>query len=297
MSAVLPITALTLKEAVRRRALAGLALLGFLILCLSMLLMVIKSHMEYLVSTGRQPADWMVVQYPIAASLVLWLCINVIKGLGAVVGVLLAGGAVSSEIERGLLAAILPHPFPRRNLILGKWIGLCLIGGGASVFWSFLVYLSLNSQTHTVHPAILKASPVLALYPIVTTSVALMFSTVAPRLLGAILTLALGILAWIDGFLNWLGGFYHVQLLHKLSVAASLLLPQSIAGYWLDSVLHNELFVPGPAGRRGVWVSPRPLVHLGTQWHIPHLDALYFFLYVLAALTAGMIMFEKRDIA
>lgn len=293
--AIVTIAALTLTEAVRRRTLLGSLLLGLLTLGLSLLLWVIHARMQHLVAVGRQNAEWMAIQYPLAQSAIMSLCLSSIKTLGAIFGALLAGGAISSEIERGLLAVILPRPLPRWQILLGKWIGLNLILVGSSLFWTTLVWASLTLQTHRNLIALLHAGLYLALFPVVVATLALTLSTVAPRLFGTTFALTLGAFAWFDGIFATLGEHFDTDLLKRLADFAGLVVPQGYIGWWVEDAT-QEIIIQAPRGPQ-IGVSPQYLTALGsTRLHFAHLDGVYVAAYILAVLLLGMVLFQRRDI-
>ncbi len=294
--AIFTIAGLTIREAARRRTLPGILLLGMLVLGMSLLLYVIRRHMEHLVAIGVQPEAWMNLQLPFAQSAIMSLCLSCIKALGAIVGALVAGGSISSEIDRGVLAAVVPRPIPRSAIVLGKWLGNITIATGASLIWSAILFASMTVQLNSCQWSLLIAGIALAVYPVLTCSLALMLSTVAPRLLGALITLAVCAISWFDGILSWLGSMYSVPLLHKLAILCGLLLPQGYVGYWVDSAVRREIILPDDGPRSG-WKSPQYLNHIGSRlFDTTHLDALYVTLYITTALALAVVLFNRRDI-
>jgi ABC-type transport system involved in multi-copper enzyme maturation permease subunit len=292
--AVLTIAGLTLKEAVRRRTLIGALVMGLLVLGLSLVLVLIHFRMQNLVNAHRRDAQWMAMQYPIAQSAIMSLCLSAIKCLGAIFAALLAGGAISGEIERGLLAVILPKPIPRWQIFLGKWIGLNLIVMCSSLFWSFLIWLSFTRQPHgqPLTP-LLYAAPYLALFPLVVCTLTLTLSAVAPRLFGTTIALTLGAFAWFDGIFNVLAKNYDVDVLRGIADAAGLVVPQGYIGYWVEHATEDIIMQPP----RSIGLSPTFLVDFGRdRLHFAHLDALYVACYVLGLLLLGMLLFQRRDI-
>jgi ABC-type transport system involved in multi-copper enzyme maturation permease subunit len=292
--AVFTIAGLTLKEAVRRRTLIGALVMGLLVLGLSCLLILIHMRMQHLVDIHRWTVAWMAVQYPPAQSAIMSLCLSSIKCLGAIFAALLAGGAISGEIERGLLAVILPKPVPRWQILLGKWIGLNLIVMCSSLLWSVMIWASFTAQPHgePVTP-LLHAAPYLALFPLVVCTLTLALSTVAPRLFGTTIALTLGAFAWFDGIFNILANNYDVDALHVLADIAGMVVPQGYIGYWVERATEGLIIQPP----RSIGLSPTFLVDFGKRYlHFAHLDAIYVALYIVGWLAAGMILFQRRDI-
>jgi ABC-type transport system involved in multi-copper enzyme maturation permease subunit len=294
--ATFTIAGLTLREAVRRKTLLGALVLGMLVLGLSLLLLVIHHNMLAGIRSHHQTAETVALRYPIARSVITTLCLGAIKYLGAIFAAVLAGGAISGEIEAGLLAVILPKPIPRWQILLGKWIGLNTILVGCTLFWTMLVWASLTLQTHLDLTAILRASPYLMLFPILISTLSLTFSTFTPRLFGTVFALALGAIAWFDGVLYSLGVNNDVDSLRSAAKVAGLVVPQAYVGYWLEDAV-QDITVQNPLrGGRGLGQSPRFLNEFGARIHVAHLDAWYVVIYLAVALTIGIVVFQRRDV-
>lgn len=294
---VFTIAGLTLTEAIRRRTLVGALLLSLLVLALSGILFFIKARLQYRVDIGRMdPEEAWGEFYPAARSVITVLCLAAIKGLGGLFAILLAGGAISGEIERGLLAVILPRPIPRWHILLGKWIGMALILTGSILLWTVLAWASLTYQTGANLTPMLRAGWISVLFPIVFMTVTLSLSTFAQRVFGTSLAVALCAIGWFDGILNTLGSpqVYDVEALRTLANVASLIMPQGYISWWVWEAVEEIVTETGPFGRMGS--SPLFLRDWGVLHNLPHLDAWYVGGYVLATLLAGVAIFQRRDV-
>lgn len=298
--AIFTIAGLTLKEAVRRKTLVGAFLLGLLVMGLSLLVSLIHYRMGQAVENGRMSQDMFVLRFPLARSAITALCISSIKSLGGLFAVLLAGGSVSSEIERGLLAVILPKPIPRWQILLGKWLGLVCILVGSVLVWTVMVWLSLKLQLLRLDPGLnltplLRAGPLLAVFPILVGTLTLSLSTFAQRLFGTSLALTLIVFAWLDGVFNALGSGFDVDTLHTIADVASLVVPQGYVAWWVERATEDIIIQP-PSGRLG-WESSQFLVTWGEKHlHFARLDALYILVYIVAVFLIGAVVFQKRDV-
>jgi ABC-type transport system involved in multi-copper enzyme maturation permease subunit len=291
--AVSALAALTLKEAFRRKTLWAILLLGLLVLGITLLLAIAHMRMEHLVAIGRWSPQEEAIRYPLARRSITALCLGGIKVFGALFAAVLAGGAISGEIETGVMALLLPRPYPRWQIVAGKWLGLNLLLCGSTLFWTFIAWASLTLQTHLALTALLVAGFYLCLYPLLVSTIALTFSTVAPRLLGTVFALVLCGIAWFDGVMEGLSVAFNIDVLHRLAVIAGLIVPQGYVGYWVDDVTSDIVFSEGPR----FWSSPRFLTEWGAQHlHFPRLDALYVLLYLVAFFVLGVVLFERRDV-
>ncbi len=294
--AVWTIAGLTLREAARRRTLVGVLLLGLLLLAFSLLLILVRLRFQQLAATYARPPGWFATTYPIARSLFTTLCLASIRTLSSIFAILLAGGAISGEIDRGVMTVLVTRPIARWEILVGKWIGINVILTGAVLFWTLLVWASFTMQTGMNLTALLTAGLLSTLFPLVVSTVTLALATVSHRLMSASLALGLTAFSWFDGILNAMGMNFEVDALRRIASVAGVLMPQGCIAWWIKRVMEPITVSPQRAFLE-IGVSPEPvrewgLAHLG----IPHLDVLYLGIYVLAALGIGLALFERRDI-
>jgi ABC-type transport system involved in multi-copper enzyme maturation permease subunit len=298
--AIWTIAGLTLKEAWRRRIALGSLLLGLLVLAFSLLLILIRARMSYLVATHDHgwDAERFAREYPNARILLSLMCLFFIRVLGMLFGLLLAGGAISGEIEAGLLAVILAKPIPRWHILAGKWLGLNVIATCSVLVWTGLVWLSMRMQAgfglDIPLEQILLAGPYLALYAVMSCTLTLMFSTVFQRVLGTSFTLIIAVTSWCDGIFNFLGDHFSVPVLHRIADAACLLMPQGYVAWWIHDV--TEDIAANPLGE-----SPARSSLLLRRWgeahlHFGHLDGVYVACYIIAVIGLGILLFQRREI-
>ena len=300
--AVFTIAGLTLKEAVRRKTLFGALMMGILILGLSLMLLLIRARLQQSVDDGSRNPFWVATMYPMARGRITLLCLFAIRALGSLFAILLAGGAISGEIERGLLAVILPKPIPRWTILVGKWIGYNLILIGSVLFWTVLVWASLSLQTRGMgidQTPLLKAGLISTLYPIVIGTITLSLSTFAQRLFGTSLALTLTAFSYLDGIFEGLARTFDVGILHQIANGASVLVPQGCISWWVEDSVRDLVNLDSLTRRmREVApVSPRWVQNWGVErLHFGHLDAVYLAVYVLFALWLGAVVFARRDV-
>ena len=293
--AVFTIAGLTLKEAVRRRTLFGALLMGLLVLGLSLILIPVRHQQDHLFAIGRLRPNQYAFRVIGSRSFLMSLCLSSIKSLGALFAALLAGGAISGEIEQGVLAVILPKPIPRWQILAGKWLGINLILIGSTLVWTLIAWTSFDAQVDINVSGIWKAAPYLMLFPVLLSTLTLTISTVAPRLFGTTAALTLAAFAWFDGIFNFFGTQYDVALLRGLADFAGLVVPQGYAGWWVEHAT-EDIIERIPAQNLG-WTSPEFLRTWGAaHLHIAHLDAVYVTVYIVLVFLLGAALFQRRDI-
>ncbi len=294
--AVFTIAGLTIREAWRRRTLAGALLLGLLILGFSLLLLLIKARMTYLVASQAHnwDADRFQTEYASARILLTLMCLFFIRVLGMLFGLVLAGGAITGEIESGLLAVILAKPIARWQILVGKWLGLNIIAVGAVLVWTATVWLSLRLQTGLGLNQLLAAGPYLSLYAVMACTLTLTFSTIFQRVLGTALTLILAVISWCDGIFNFLASHFDVPMLHFAAGISCLIMPQGYIAWWVKDATADIATNP-------VIESPARSSQLLLFWgqnhlHFNHLDAVYVAFYIICVVAVGILLFERREI-
>ena len=224
---MLTIAALTLKETLRRRA----PLMTFLV----MALLIIPAFIPL---SGRlkllPPAE----ANKIVASLYSFLAVDIVKFFTATLAIALSAGAISAELERGVLSSILPKPVSRFSVYAGKWLGLFGFCALNLVLWLLVVYtVSVYRSPETSHTGLFRALPYLLFYPAIFVSVGLTYSTFAGFGLAAGLTIITAGIGWAENIFFRLNEAFDVPLLATLSKVAGYLFPLGRMSRWVSKGL------------------------------------------------------------
>lgn len=274
---MLTIAWLTLKEALRRRA-------GWL----SLLVAVLVALGGFIPLTGRllllprEQADRIFV------GLYLFLGTDILKFFGAVFGIALAAGAISSEIDRGVLSTILPKPLTRTAVYTGKWAGILGFVLGSLVVWTLVLFTvaTVRDPAHS-HRTIFLALPCVALYPLVFTTLALTFSTFSAFPLAAGLSVMAAGIGWAEGLLRFLERTFAIQALGAFASVASGVMPIGRMARWTTKLLGP---FPTLEGKTISLSSPFP-----GQQPVP-VDFAYILGYVSLVFLLGALVFHRRDL-
>jgi hypothetical protein len=129
------IIALTLKEAMRRRAFLG-----------TLIILVTLYGLSFLPRAFKEAFGGDERQFELGVNIAVLFGIDAIKFFSAVLAILLSAGAITAEIERGYLAAILPRPLYRWELYLGKWLGVMLFSAANATLWTAMLWVSVALQ-------------------------------------------------------------------------------------------------------------------------------------------------------
>ena len=118
-----------------------------------------------------------------------WLGCGTIKFFASILAVTLAAGAITAEVERGVLSTIVPKPLARWQIYLGKWLGLLILLAVSVAVWGGLLAWGIWHQTGTFHPRMFDGVLAAALFPLLFTTLTLFFSSFATYALSAGLAL------------------------------------------------------------------------------------------------------------
>ncbi|WP_395091494.1 ABC transporter permease [Armatimonas sp.] len=274
---MLTIARLTLKEALRRRA-------GWLSLLVAVLVVLggFVPLTGRLLLLPREQADRIFI------GLYIFLGTDILKFFGAVFGIALASGAISSEIDRGVLSTILPKPLTRTAVYAGKWLGILGFVLGSLLLWALVLFAvaTLRDPAHS-HRNLFAALPCLALYPVVFTSLALCFSTFTAFPLAAGLSVMAAGIGWAEGLLRFLERTFAIQALGIFASTASYAMPIGRMARWTTKLLGP---FPSLDGKTITLSSPFP-----GQQPMPT-DFAFIAGYVVLVFLVGALVFGRRDL-
>ena len=274
---MLTITWLTWKEAFRRRA----PLISLLIVALLLV-------GAFVPISGRLLLLPPPVARRILTSIYIFFSVDIIKFFAAVFAISLSAGAISAELERGVLSSILPKPISRLAVYAGKWLGLFLFVGANVLVWTAVIWAVATYRAPDVsHRAVWDALPYLLLYPAMFVTLALLFSTFASfPLAGGLAILFTGI-GWSEAILYLLNEQFDIQVLSRLSRFAGYVMPLGRMSRWVAEGM-GPLTVFG--GRQIGARSPF------RELEAVPFDLVYIGLYVAAAFVVGAVILGRRDV-
>jgi len=275
------IVALTLKEAMRRRAFLGTLIILFALYGLSFLPRAFK---EAFGGSERQ--------FELGVNLAVLFGVDIIKFFSAVLAILLCSGAITAEIERGYLAAILPRPLHRWELYLGKWLGVMLFSAANATLWTAMLWVSVAVQG-APRVEMWHALPYVLLYPVLYGTLALALSSFLGASLASMFTVAAGAFAYFsDHFLRPIAALFNVKFLQQIVWLSEWAVPMATLKRLVQARV-DTILPPGmdDAPRFG---SPEVLAFLKPT--VQTLDMVYVGVYIAAALLVGLIIFWRRDV-
>jgi ABC-type transport system involved in multi-copper enzyme maturation permease subunit len=205
---------------------------------------------------------------------------------GLLIAVFIGIGLVWKEVERRSIYSLLSKPMRRHEFVLGKYAGLALtlVVNVATMTMAYYAVLAIMAMTFPAEvraawpapatdPALLKALALILMELLLVTAVALFFSTFSSPFLSAVLTLGL-----------WVIGSFNADLRNFDAVVASPVAAGLARGLYY--VLPNF----------SAFDVKMQVVHgLPVAWPYVATTVAYGFVYVALLLTAGVVIFSRRD--
>jgi ABC-type transport system involved in multi-copper enzyme maturation permease subunit len=285
---ILTIARITIVEASRRRLLLALALLTLVVIALT------AWGFSKLPGTTEGPNHTPISpsQLRLAASELTIFIAFMFSGVLALGSVLVASPAISSDIESGIMLAILPRPIRRSDVLLGKWLGLLALVVAYAAISSTLELLVIWATTGYLPPSPLGAIAFVAAEGTVLMTLTLLLSTRMAPMTSGIISLVGFFVAWMGGIAMGFGEAFNNSTITNIGLGSRLLLPTD--GLWRAAVYEMEpnflvnlakLGGRAAAGNPFSAMDPAPL----------SLD-LYVLAWLAALMALGVWSFARRDL-
>jgi ABC-2 type transport system permease protein len=248
---VITIALLTIREAARRRLLwlligltiGSVALTGW--------------GVERLATLAREGgSDELSIR--LGVSQVLILVAFMFSFVVAMTAAFLAAPAIAGDLESGVALAMLARPIRRADLVVGRWLGLCIVLAGYAAASGLLEIAFVNLLTGHAPPDPLGAVAFLAGQGIVILTLALLLGTRLPSVgAGAVCVVLFG-LAWMAGVFGGIARLFDVEILAVAARATRWLLPTD--GLWRGVVfgLEPPLVIAGAGPTLGPMADANP---------------------------------------
>jgi ABC-type transport system involved in multi-copper enzyme maturation permease subunit len=282
MSAVWTIASLTVREAVRRRLVAALAVISVLLVGLSGWGFYRLSHGSSLTSgeSGLAVPE-AVVLFTFMFSFVVALSASAIASL-----------AVSSEIDSGVLQTVVARPVRRSDVLLGKWLGLAgLLAAYTAIVCGLQVAVVYWTSGYLAPDPAAAAAFVLA-EGVVLLTLVLLLGTRLSALAAGVIGVALFGVAWLAGVVGTLGTAFNIHAMHTVGVISQYLLPTD--GLWHGAIysLEPASFVAQQLAESPVAQADPFLAAAAPPWTYLTWAAIWLVL----VLMLGLISFERREL-
>lgn len=277
---MLTIAALTFREVVRRRILLVTIVLAVAFLSLYG----IGVHYGYKdMADNHYSGPMSTLIAPMFLSLGLYFGSFII----AFLAIMAAVGSVSSEIENGIIYAVVPSPVRRVDIILGKFIGYSLmLSVFASLFYA-AVLLIVHYNTGLNVPVKAGAIALFCLQPVILLAVTMFGTTFLSTLANGIACFMLYAVGVVGGMLEQIGTLLNSQVLVNIGIVSSLLMP---ADSVYRKIVFNLLSAPGAS------MSYLVLGPFGSNSEPSIWMMVYTGLYIVFFLAMASRIFSRKDI-
>jgi len=277
---VVTVAALTLREAARRRVLRSLAALTIALLALSAWGFArLDSEFGGLTSGEAK----------LAAATVLNLVMFGLSLIAALGTAFLAGPTVAGEAESGTALAVLARPIRRSAVLLGKWLGLVIFGGGYVALAGLAQFVIVRVTVGYWPPRPATGLALLAAQATVLLTLGLLLSTVISPMASGVVAVGLFGATWIAGVVGTVGEALDNDSVARIGTVSRMLLPTD--GLWRGAMNSFQdptvLAQAGPGFQGHPFLSQAGLTTAYLGWAA---------LWIALVLALAGAAFQRRDL-
>lgn len=281
---------LTFRESWRKGTvlLAGALTLAFLILY--------GTGLHFATGTGLSATDpqadvWALIEAISLLVIGVYLASLLVNG----VAVLAAVGSIAGEIENGTLHPLAVRPLSRRDLLLGKCLGLA----AKLAIYAALFFLALTGlvrwQTGLIIPGLGVALGLFVLQPLVILSVTMLGTTRLTSQANGVFAFGLYVLAVVGGMMEQIGALLDRPATVYMGVVTSLILPTDAIYRRLVATLVDGIMA-GHGEQAALFNPQLSLSFFGSQSTPSNWMLLYTLVYLVTMLAVAVHTFQRRDI-
>jgi len=290
---MLTIASLTFKEALRKKILLAAIILTLLFLAVYGIgVHFMAKDMQVRESSMQQHGDVIYdgqVKAMHEAQKVIFLMLGVYfsSSIVSLLAIFSSVGAVSAEVENGMLHAIMAKPIRRRNIILGKFIGYALM----LVIYAALLFIAVVALNHyMLGTSLIGLSYVVGLFilqPLVLLTVTIAGSTRLSTLANGITAFMIYTVGVIGGMAEQIGAIVEIDALKNTGIITSLIMPVDSLYRMIVNVIATS------SGNPLVAISFGPF---GAVSSPNNAMIVYTVIYLLAFLLIAVKSFNTRDV-
>ncbi len=226
MPPVLVVARLTVQEASRRRLLLALVILTLIVVGFS-------AWGFHKITELAQAGEAQLI-----SSQLLIVVTFMFSGVLALSAAVVAGPLISSEVESGLLLAVLARPVRRSEIVIGKWLGLAVLVAIYAGAAGLLEMLAVDWATGYVPPHPIQLIVYVAVEGLALLSLGLVLSTRLSGITGGVIALVAWLMGWIGGVVGGFGAALQNDAVENIGIISRLILPSD--GLWRGAVYAME---------------------------------------------------------
>jgi ABC-type transport system involved in multi-copper enzyme maturation permease subunit len=232
MMTALPVTRVSLREAISRR----LVVIGIVLSIGFVALFGFGFNALFTQAAIGAPDR---AELAVGATIMTVLGLYIVRFLAALLSIFLASSAVATEIDSGLLHAVLARPLSRASWLAQRWLAFVVITFGYVTVMVAAVMLIANGIADYVPLAVGRALSIMALELAVLLSLGLLTSTTWSSVTSGVVTFSLFGVAWLAGIIELIGEQVGSDLMRTIGVVTSLIIPSDAlwrgASFYLQS--------------------------------------------------------------
>ncbi|MGA7171999.1 MAG: ABC transporter permease [Candidatus Dormiibacterota bacterium] len=222
-----------------------------------------------------------------AAAQLLLLVMFMFSFVLALTCAFLAAPAIAGELESGVAQGLLARPLRRRELVLGRWLGLSLTITVYTLLSTTLEFGLVRWTTGYWPPQVIAAEAALLVEGLILLTFTLALSTrISAITAGVIAVIAFGAM-WLGGVAGAFGQVFHNAAITNVGVITHFLLPTD--GLWHAAVYAMEPNSFAAAAIRGLNSSFESSSG-PTVWYL-----VWVALWMVAVLGLALVSFESRE--
>ncbi|HUY25756.1 MAG: ABC transporter permease [Candidatus Dormiibacterota bacterium] len=222
-----------------------------------------------------------------AAAQLLLLVMFMFSFVLALTSAFLAAPAIAGELESGVAQGLLARPLRRRELVLGRWLGLSLTIAVYTLVSTTLEFILVNWTTGYLPPQPVAAEAALLVEGLILLTFTLALSTrISAITAGVIAVIAFGTM-WLGGVAGAFGQVFHNAAISNVGVVTHFLLPTD--GLWHAAVYAMEPSAFATAAIHGL-NSSFESASGPSVWYL-----VWVAVWLVAALGLGLVSFENRE--
>lgn len=224
---MLPVTRVSLREAVSRR----LVLIGLVLSVAFLGLFAFGFNALF-------GLDEAATELAVAGTFLTVLALYMVRFLAALLAIFLSSSAIASEIDSGLLHAVLARPLSRTSWLAQRWLAFALLTVGYVVVMSLAVMAIANAVGgyEPLDPA--RALAIVALELVALLAIGLLASSTWSAVTSGVITFSLFGVSWLAGIIELIGDQVGNATMQLVGVATSLAVPSDAlwrgASYYLQ---------------------------------------------------------------
>ncbi len=273
-------TTITLKEILHKKLFLITVFVTIIYLCLYCI--TLQYAQNALVTMENPVVKAVLIPQILTAGLYFGSLLTAVFAIFATVSVL------SGEIESGVMHTVVSGSVTRAQIVLGKFLGLSLIGIIYAALLFCGVTLAVQSITGNTVESYFTALCTFSLLPVFLVSITMAGSALLPTTANGIIIFTLYALSLIGGVVEQIATITENEVLLNMGILSSLMMPadsiyRKVTSLVVDSA-NNPL-----AGL--VMLGP-----FGSQTEPSALMMSYTVVYLFAALFLAVLIFQRRDI-